>query len=67
MIFSKNLQLVWELLALKKKNKVFVNKKRIMIAREIFLFENISFAFSKRKLCKGENFQIKDFDEFRSF
>ena len=26
-----------------------------------------SFAFSKRKLCNGENFRIKDFDEFRCF
>ena len=25
------------------------------------------FAFSKRKLCNGENFRIKDFDEFRCF
>ena len=25
----------------------------------------ICLAFSKRKLCNGENFQIKDFDEFR--
>ena len=24
-------------------------------------------AFSKRKLCNGENFRIKDFDEFRCF
>ena len=28
-------------------------------------FDN--FAFSKRKLCNGENFRIKDFDEFRCF
>ena len=28
---------------------------------------SITFAFSKRKLCNGENFRIKDFDEFRCF
>ena len=31
----------------------------------IFFF--FVFAFSKRKLCNGENFRIKDFDEFRYF
>ena len=27
-------------------------------------FLAVYIAFSKRKLCKGENFRIKDFDEF---
>ena len=27
----------------------------------------LNIAFSKRKLCSGENFRIKDFDEFRCF
>ena len=30
-------------------------------------FLSVRFAFSKRKLCNGENFRIKDFDEFRCF
>ena len=41
--------------------------RRIIESIPILKFDLYKIAFSKRKLCNGENFQIKDFDEFRCF
>ena len=48
---------------------VFVKICRMKFKFTMFLKVSnvILYAFSKRKLCNGENFRIKDFDEFRCF
>ena len=54
-------------LSFKKYSGVVLSKSPFLRKAQSEKLYGRLFAFSKRKLCNGENFRIKDFDEFRCF